>query len=74
MVRAANTGVSAIIDQNGHISSMTGIFTESFRTGEVRPGSGDSIYLMIGDTAAWLCVLLTAGVAAMAWFKRRSDA
>lgn len=71
MVRAANTGVTAIIDQNGHISTMTGLFTEGFRTGEVRPGTGDSIYLMIGDSAAWICVLLTAGIAAMAWFKRK---
>ena len=71
MVRAANTGVTAIIDQNGHINTMTGLFTEGFRTGEVRPGSGDSIYLKIGDTAAWLCVLLTAGIAGVAWYKRR---
>ncbi|MBC8019007.1 MAG: apolipoprotein N-acyltransferase [Verrucomicrobia bacterium] len=72
MVRAANTGVSAIIDQNGHISSMTGLFTEGFRTGEIRPGSGDSIYLKIGDAAAWLCVLLTAGIAAATWFRRKT--
>ena len=72
MVRAANTGVSAIIDQNGHINSMTGLFSEGFRNGEVTPGSGDSIYLKIGDIAAWLCVLLTIGIAAMAWMKRKS--
>lgn len=72
MVRAANTGVSAIIDQNGHINSMTGLFSEGFRNGEVTPGSGDSIYLKIGDIAAWLCVLLTIGIAAMAWVKRKS--
>ena len=71
MVRAANTGVSAIIDQNGHISSMTGLFTEGFRVGEVRAGSGDSIYLRLGDTVAWLCVLLTAAIAVLAWFKRK---
>ena len=70
LVRAANTGVTAIIDQNGHISSMTRLFTEGFRVGEVRPGSGDSIYLKIGDAAAWLCVLLTAAIALLAWRKR----
>jgi len=72
MVRAANTGVSAIIDQNGHISSMTSLFTEGYRTGEVIPGSGDSIYLKIGDAGAWLCVLLSAGIAGLAWLKRNS--
>jgi apolipoprotein N-acyltransferase len=73
MVRAANTGVTAIIDQNGHISNMTGLFTEGFRIGEVRPGSGDSIYLKIGDTAAWLCVLVTVGVTLMIWIKRKKE-
>ena len=56
LVRAANTGVTAIVDQNGHINTMTGLFVEGFRIGEVRPGSGNSIYLKIGDSAAWLCV------------------
>jgi apolipoprotein N-acyltransferase len=73
MVRAANTGVSAIIDQNGHIRSMTGLFTEGFRIGEVKPGSGDSIYLKIGDAAAWLCVLLTACIAGLALIRRRHN-
>src|SRR5512133_3353309 len=72
MVRAANTGVSAIIDQNGHINTMTGLFSEGFRTGEIKPGSGDSLYLKIGDAAAWLCVLLTAGIAGTAWFRRKN--
>ena len=71
MVRAANTGVSAIIDQHGHISSMTGLFSEGFRIGVVSPGSGDSIYLRIGDLLAWLCVALTAVIAVMTWVRRR---
>jgi apolipoprotein N-acyltransferase len=66
MLRAANTGITAIIDQNGHIRTMTGLFVEGFRTGEVRPGSGDSLYMRIGDSPAWLCVLLTIGTIALA--------
>lgn len=62
LIRAANTGVTAIVDKNGHISTMTGLFVEAYRTGEVQPGSGQSLYLKIGDSAAWLCVLLTAGI------------
>jgi len=73
LVRAANTGVTAIVDQNGHINTMTGLFTEGFRIGEVRPGSGNSIYLKIGDAAAWLCVFLTAGIVGLTWFKRRKS-
>lgn len=72
LIRAANTGISAIIDQNGHIRSMTALFVEGFRTGEVTPGSGKSLYLTIGDAPALLTLLLTAGVALIIWFKRKS--
>jgi apolipoprotein N-acyltransferase len=71
MVRAANTGVTAIVDQNGHINTMTGLFTEGFRVGEVRPGSGNSIYLKIGDAGAWLCVFLTAWILFLYGIRRR---
>jgi apolipoprotein N-acyltransferase len=71
MLRAANTGITSIIDQNGHIRTMTGLFVEGYRTGEVRPGSGNSLYLTIGDAPAWLCVLLTLGIAGLAWYRRK---
>ena len=71
MIRAANTGVTTIIDQNGHIRNMTGLFVEGFRTGEVRPGTGDSFYLQIGDAAALLCVVLTVGIAGLSWVRRK---
>jgi apolipoprotein N-acyltransferase len=70
LLRAANTGISAIIDQNGHIRTMSNLFQEDFRTGEITPGSGDSLYLKIGDSPAWLCAILTMGVALFAWFRR----
>jgi apolipoprotein N-acyltransferase len=73
LIRAANTGVTAIVDQNGHIRSMTGLFVEAYRTGEVQPGSGQSLYLTIGDAPAWFCVLLTAGVVLFVWIKRRKQ-
>lgn len=72
LIRAANTGVTAIVDQNGHIRTMTGIFVEGFRTGEIQPGTGRSLYLTIGDAPAWLCVLVTAGIALLAWLKRKN--
>ena len=58
LIRAANTGVTAIVDQNGHIRTMTELFVEGYRTGTVRPGTADSLYLKVGDAPAWLCVLL----------------
>jgi len=73
LIRAANTGVTAIVDQNGYIRTMTGLFVEGYRTGEILPGSGQSLYLKIGDTTALLCVLLTAGIVLLAWIKRRKS-
>jgi apolipoprotein N-acyltransferase len=73
LIRAANTGVTAIVDQNGHINTMTGLFMEGFRLGEVRPGSGNSIYLKIGDAGAWLCVFLTAGILLLYGIRRKKD-
>lgn len=70
LIRAANTGITAIIDQNGHIRTMSGLFVEAYRTGEIQPGSGRSLYLTIGDIPAWLCVLVSAGVALLVWRKR----
>jgi len=72
LIRAANTGVTAIVDRNGHINTMTGLFVEGFRVGDVSPGSGNSVYLRIGDAGAWLCVFLTACIAGLAWVKRRT--
>ncbi len=72
LIRAANTGVTAIVDQNGHIRTMTGLFVEAYRIGEVQPGSGQSLYLTIGDAPAWFCVLLTACIALLVWIKRNN--
>ncbi|MSN24556.1 MAG: apolipoprotein N-acyltransferase [Geobacter sp.] len=73
LIRAANTGITAIVDKNGHISAMTGLFVEGYRTGEIEPGSGQSLYLKIGDAPAWICLLLTAGVALLGWRRQKNN-
>ena len=73
LIRAANTGVTAIVDQNGHINTMTGLFVEAYRVGEIQPGSGKSLYLTIGDAPAWFCLLLTAGILLLALIKRNKE-
>jgi len=70
LVRAANTGITAFVDQNGHIKTMTGLFTEDYRIVTVVPGSGESLYLRIGDLPAWLCILISAGIMGIAWRRR----
>lgn len=58
LVRAANTGVSSIIDQNGHIRGMTALFKEAVMVGDVKQGRANTIYLKIGDLFAWCCLIL----------------
>jgi apolipoprotein N-acyltransferase len=56
--RAANSGVSALIDERGRVREQTRIFERDFLVGEVPirpPGVGDSFYVRHGDLFAWLC-------------------
>lgn len=70
LVRAANTGITAIIDRNGRISRSTGLFTEAYLNGSVRPGPGGSLYTRYGDVFAMICLAASAVIAA-AGFRRK---
>ena len=59
LVRAANTGITAIIDSRGHIVRMTGLFHEALLTGEIRVGSQTTFYTRYGDLFAWNCAVLS---------------
>lgn len=49
MLRATNTGVSAIIDQQGQIQAQTGLFEESVLQGQVVPHTGGTPYMRWSD-------------------------
>jgi apolipoprotein N-acyltransferase len=70
LVRAANTGITAIIDSRGHIRGMTQLFTETYLAGEVRMGEGETIYNRYGDIFAWLCLALSAIFILLAFRKK----
>ena len=56
--RAANTGVSALIDERGRVREQTRIFERGLLVGEVPvrpPGVADSFYVRHGDLFVWLC-------------------
>jgi apolipoprotein N-acyltransferase len=56
--RAANTGVSALIDERGRVREQTSIFERGFLVGEVPvrpPDVGESFYVRYGDVFAWAC-------------------
>jgi apolipoprotein N-acyltransferase len=69
LVRAANTGITAIIDRKGKIVRQTALFEEAFLTGEVLLGKGGTIYTRIGDVFAIIC-LFGAGVITALCFRK----
>jgi len=59
-VRAANTGVSAIIDAHGRVLEQTAIFEQDLLVADVAlRASGDpgTFYVRHGDVFAWGCWL-----------------
>jgi apolipoprotein N-acyltransferase len=60
LVRATNTGVSAIIDPAGRIVDRTPVFARANLVGDIRPLSGLTLYARFGDWVAWLCLAAVA--------------
>lgn len=70
LVRATNTGISSIIDSKGHIRGMTPLFSEAVLAGEIRLGSGDTIYSRYGDIFAVSCLILSGFILLTALVKK----
>lgn len=58
MIRAANTGVSAIIDSKGSVMSQSGQFVEEVVTGEIWPMHGTTPFIIWGNWAI-ICIIST---------------
>ncbi len=72
LLRAANTGISAVIAPTGQILAQTDIFTEAALPAEVTAMHEMTLYTRIGDIFAWLCVLACAALL-LAARRRRID-
>ena len=60
VVRAANTGISGIIEPIGKIGKETGIFTTAYVLGEINMGSSiKTFYTRYGDVFAYICSAVT---------------
>lgn len=73
--RAANTGVSALMDGRGRVLQRTAIFERGFLVGELRlrpAGDAGTFYARHGDLFAWSCWLAAAACFALAWRGGRS--
>jgi apolipoprotein N-acyltransferase len=60
LVRAANTGISGIVDPYGRVVAKTGLFEEAVLVGDVRFLDGLTVYARIGDFVPWGSLVLSA--------------
>jgi apolipoprotein N-acyltransferase len=72
LVRAANTGISAVIAPTGEILAQTDLFVETTLVGTLRSRQGETLYTRFGDVLAWTCLLLSSVyVVALLWSAHR---
>jgi len=69
IARAANTGISGIIDSHGFVRDRSGTFVQQRLVAAVPLGEGDTVYRRFGNWVLWLCgavlaACLARGVAA----------
>ena len=69
LLRAANSGISAVIDPLGRVLSSTGLHRRTVLDGTFRFRQAPTFYSRNGDLFAWLCLALSLvpGVTASGW-------
>jgi apolipoprotein N-acyltransferase len=60
LVRAANTGISAIVDPDGRIRWQGPLFEMLWHVDDVRWTGVRTFYTRFGDVFVWLCAIVTA--------------
>ena len=63
LVRAANTGISGVIDPYGRVMAQTALFEDDVLTAEVRLIDDLTPYARYGDLLAFTCGIMTLGAA-----------
>jgi apolipoprotein N-acyltransferase len=59
LVRAANAGISAVVDARGELSASLGLFRQGVVEAPVRPARGLTPYAKSGDTFAVTCTIIS---------------
>jgi len=62
VVRATNSGVSALIDPAGRLLARSELLSEQNLRGAVRPLEGETLYARIGDWPGWLAAAALLGL------------
>ena len=75
LVRAANTGISAIVDPRGRVIARSRLQETRAILGRVRAVRGETPYARVGDVFAFVCVILASAalVAAFAAGRRARE-
>ncbi len=71
LARAANTGISGIVDPYGRVLARSGLFERAAITGEIRFLTSRTLYARTGDLFAYACAAATlaALLLTMRWGK-----
>ena len=67
LVRAANTGISGVVDPYGRVIARSAIFETAVITEGVQLLTGLTFYGRIGDLLAYVCLALTVAAVGAAW-------
>lgn len=73
IARAANTGITGLIDPKGKIVNQGGIFTEEAMNGTIRLSKDKTFYTLYGDVFAWLGSAFSIFLLAYALFKKSKN-
>ena len=71
LVRAANTGITAIVDPRGRVRQKTALFDRTALVGDVAVVPGSTPYVRHGDVFAWACLGATVALCAAVLARRR---
>ena len=74
LARAANTGVSAVVDPYGRVIQSTPLFEQTVAVGEVRFLDGTTPYVRIGDVVPWAGLVVAIGLWGLSVRGRRRPA
>src|SRR6185295_11306749 len=72
LVRAANTGITAVVDPRGRVLEPTRLFDRTVLVREVPFVSGRTFYSLYGDVFAWGCFVVAASLGAASFRVRPS--
>lgn len=73
IVRAANTGISAVISPTGEVVAKTGLFEKKTLRGSVHLMEGQTFYSRFGDIFAYGCFAVAAAFLAITFRREKND-